>query len=111
MKEYIIISALFLLTIVLIITGCSTTRESSLEPAIPMAVNPTMAHLNDSSQTARVLSWIQSDKESILANSIEFVNGSYRLSVPKELADSLGIDIALYNRYSTMVEALNYAGK
>lgn len=106
-----IVCSFILLALAASITGCSTTRESSLDPIIPMAVNPTMAHLNDSSQTARVLSWIQSDKESILANSIEFVNGSYRLSVPKELADSLGIDIALYNRYSTMVEALNYAGK
>ena len=50
---------------------------------------------------------IQSDKETILAGSLTLKDGVYSLSVSEEMADSLGINPTLYEKYARIVESLN----
>ena len=91
----------------LLIQGCSMINEQGVETIPRASIEPKFAEVVDSTQIVIVKSAIQADKETILANAVEFFAGKYSLSLSLEEAEALGIDSKLYKRYQVMVEELN----
>ena len=87
------------------------TKETVVDSIGIRAAEPKVAAVIDSSRIKSINAFIQSDVESILANSIESVNGEYLLSLSEEDADIMGVDGDLFRRYLSLVQQLNSEGK
>jgi len=105
-------SFIFASTVLLLLAfSCSMSQESYEEDNYYIDSEPKIAVVKEQRKLDNIKGFIQSDKESILANSVECLNGKYILSISKEEADTLGIDKKLYSRYIKMVDNLNRTNK
>ena len=103
----IALSIASLIFFAVLLCGCSMIIEQGVENIPRASIEPKFAEVVDSTQIVIVKSAIQADKETILANAVEFYAGKYSLSLSLEEAEALGIDSKLFKRYQDMVENLN----
>lgn len=93
--------------ILLFVSSCAIIQESAIEDKERIIKEPVVRELLDTSSIHTIRSRIQSDKEAVLAGSLTLKDGVYSLSISEEIADSLGINATLYEKYRGMVELLN----